>query len=83
MEEKFDVIVIGGGVIGCAAAYFLSANTSFNGSVLVVEPDPTHTHASSTLSASSLRTQFSNSLNIKISQYGYDFISHFHDLIKS
>ena len=81
MEETFDVIVIGGGVIGCAAAYFLSANTSFNGSVLVVEPDPTHTHASSTLSASSLRTQFSNSLNIKISQYGYDFISHFHDLM--
>ena len=67
MEEKFDVIVIGGGVIGCAAAYFLSANTSFNGSVLVVEPDPTYTCLP--LSASSLRTQFSNSLNIKISQY--------------
>ena len=36
MEEKFDVIVIGGGVIGCAAAYFLAANPNFSGSVLVV-----------------------------------------------
>ena len=81
MEETFDVIVIGGGVIGCAAAYFLSANPSFSGSVLVVEPDPAYTYASSTLSASSLRTQFSNSLNIKISQYGYDFISQFHTLM--
>ena len=43
MEETFDVIVIGGGVIGCAAAYFLSANPSFTGSVLVVEPDPAYT----------------------------------------
>ena len=81
MEETFDVIVIGGGIIGCAAAYFLSANPSFSGSVLVVEPDPAYTYASSTLSASSLRTQFSNSLNIKISQYGYDFISQFHTLM--
>ena len=70
MEDRCDVIVIGGGIVGCATAYFLSSNPDFSGSVIVLEPDPAYTYSSSTLSASSIRTQFSNALNIKISQYG-------------
>ena len=69
MEDRCDVVVIGGGIVGCATAYFLSSNPDFAGSVVVLEPDPTYTYSSSTLSASSIRTQFSNALNIKISQY--------------
>ena len=81
MEDRCDVIVIGGGIIGCATAYFLSSNPDFSGSVIVLEPDPAYTYSSSTLSASSIRTQFSNALNIKISQYGYEVLTSFHDLM--
>ena len=81
MEDRCDVIVIGGGIVGCATAYFLSSNPDFSGSVVVLEPDPAYTYSSSTLSASSIRTQFSNGLNIKISQYGYEVLTSFHDLM--
>ena len=52
MEDRCDVIVIGGGIVGCATAYFLSSNPDFSGSVVVLEPDPAYTYSSSTLSAS-------------------------------
>ena len=52
MEDRCDVIVIGGGIVGCATAYFLSSNPDFSGSVIVLEPDPAYTYSSSTLSAS-------------------------------
>ena len=81
MEDRCDVIVIGGGIVGCATAYFLSSNPDFSGSVVVLEPDPAYTYSSSTLSASSIRTQFSNALNIKISQYGFEVLTRFHDLM--
>ena len=40
MEDRCDVIVIGGGIVGSATAYFLSSNPDFSGSVIVLEPDP-------------------------------------------
>ena len=49
MEDRCDVIVIGGGIVGCATAYFLSSNPDFSGSVVVLEPDPAYTYSSSTL----------------------------------
>ena len=75
MEDRCDVIVIGGGIVGCATAYFLSSNPDFSGSVIVLEPDPAYTYSSSTLSASSIRTQFSNALNIKISPVSYTHLT--------
>ena len=35
-----DVVIVGGGVIGGAIAYFLGAEAGFKGSVTVVEPAP-------------------------------------------
>ena len=67
---SYDVVIVGGAVIGSAVAYFLMANPDFNGSVLVVERDPTYRFASTSLSASSIRTQFSNPINVRISQFG-------------
>ncbi len=37
-----DVVIVGGAVVGSAAAYFLRAQTGFNGSVLVIEKDFTY-----------------------------------------
>ncbi len=69
-----DVVIIGGGVIGSAIAYFLSRDEGFGGSVTVVERDPTYRTASSALSASSIRQQFSTAVNIAISRYGISFL---------
>ncbi|MDM7931714.1 FAD-binding oxidoreductase [Tabrizicola sp.] len=77
MNESYDVVIVGGAVIGSAVAYFLTANPDFTGSVLVVERDPTYAKASTSLSAASIRTQFSNPINVKISQYGSAFIRDF------
>ncbi len=67
MSWGFNVVVIGGGVMGCAAAYFLARDHGAR-HVLVLERDPTYRQASSALSASSIRQQFSTPLNIALSQ---------------
>jgi glycine/D-amino acid oxidase-like deaminating enzyme len=77
VKPHYDVVIVGGAVIGSAVAYFLAANVDFKGSVLIVERDPSFSKASTALSSSSIRTQFSNPINVKISQYGSQFICDF------
>lgn len=77
MTRRYDVVIVGGAVIGSAVAYFLAANPHFGGSILVVERDPTYARASTSLSSSSIRTQFSNPINVRISQFGSAFIRDF------
>ncbi|MDH6232221.1 glycine/D-amino acid oxidase-like deaminating enzyme [Mesorhizobium soli] len=77
MKQRYDIVIIGGAVIGSAVAYFLAANPDFDGSVLVVEKDPTYAKASTSLSSSSIRNQFSNPVNVRISQFGTEFIRNF------
>ncbi|MCW1933035.1 NAD(P)/FAD-dependent oxidoreductase [Pararhodobacter zhoushanensis] len=77
MKDSYDVVIVGGAVIGASVAYFLTANPDFTGSVLVVERDPRFAQASTALSASSIRTQFSNPINVQISQFGLSFIRDF------
>lgn len=72
--ERFDVVIIGGAAVGSAAAYFLSAHAGFQGSVLVLEPDPTYTWCATTRSLASIRQQFSTPGNIRMSQFATDFI---------
>ena len=61
--DSFDVVILGGGVIGSSAAYFLAAESSFDGSVLVVEKDPTY-YGSTARSVGGIRQQFSTPENI-------------------
>jgi FAD-dependent oxidoreductase domain-containing protein 1 len=74
MRSSFDVVIAGGGVIGSAVAYFLARDPGFDGTVAVVEPDPGYRNAASTLSASSIRQQFSTPVNMAISQFGIEFL---------
>ena len=45
MTKGCDVAIVGGGVVGCAAAYFLLAQTAFKGRVVVIEKDSTYNDA--------------------------------------
>ena len=68
------VVIIGGGVIGSSIAYHLACHPLFDGVVSVIERDPTYRRASSALSASAIRVQFSTPVNIALSQFGLAFI---------
>ncbi len=65
-------------MMGSSAAYFLSENPDFDGSVLVVEPDWTYERAQTTRAQNSIREQFTNELNIELSRFGIDFLADFH-----
>jgi FAD-dependent oxidoreductase domain-containing protein 1 len=80
LKGIYDIVVVGGGVIGSSIAYNL-ANDGFNGSILVIEKDPTYEFASTTLSAGGVREQFSLVENIKISQYGLSIFENFDDIM--
>ena len=74
MTKTADVVIAGGGVMGSAAAYFLTADPDFDGSVTVVERDPTYATASTTLSWGGVRQQFSLAENIRMSMFGIGFV---------
>ncbi len=75
--DSYDVVIIGGAIMGSAVAWNLACASDFQGRILVVEPDPTYEFASTSLSNSCMRQQFSTEVNIKISQYGADFVRNF------
>ncbi len=81
LNRNFDVVIVGGAVMGSSTAYFLTANPDFDGSVLVVEKDPSYAMAATALSASSIRHQFSNEVNVRMSQFGTRFIKEFSDVM--
>lgn len=68
-----QVVVIGGGVMGSALAYWLT-RLAPSRTVTVVERDPSYAHASSALSAASIRQQFSTTVNIRVSQASIAFL---------
>src|SRR4026208_1901894 len=73
-RPEFGVVGVGGGAMGCAVAAFLLGDPGFGGHVAIVERDPTYRHASSSLSASSIRQQFSTPENIRMSRFGIEFL---------
>ena len=76
----FDVVIIGGGIVGSSIAYHL-ANDGLNGRIAVFEKDPTYEFSSTTLSAGGVREQFSAEVNIRISQYSIDFYEKFDEVM--
>ena len=69
--QTYDVILAGGGVMGCATAYYLlQADPTLK--VAIVEKDPEYTYNSTVLSDGNIRQQFNLRENILISQYGLE-----------
>lgn len=78
-HESYDIIIVGGAIMGASTAWFLSKNEDFDGSVLVVERDPTYKNSSTMHTNSCMRQQFSAELNVRISQFAADFVNNIQD----
>ena len=74
--EQSDIAIVGGGVMGASAAFWLTrADPAL--SVTVVERDPSYARAATALSVASIRAQFSSAINVKISRFGFEFVRDF------
>ncbi|WP_350335597.1 NAD(P)/FAD-dependent oxidoreductase [Coralliovum pocilloporae] len=72
--EPYDVVIIGGAIMGASIGWFLTQNPDFDGTIAIVERDSTFQYASTTLSAASIRQQFSTPENIALSRFGLSFL---------
>jgi sarcosine oxidase len=66
--QTADVVIVGGGIVGSAVAYFLSTDAAFRGRrVVLIERDTSYREASTARSAGGIRQQFSTPENIAMS----------------
>ncbi len=77
LRSSYDIVIVGGAAVGSSTAYWLSQALGSNPSVLVVERDSTYEFSSTALSTSAIRQQYSNPINVKISQFGIEMIRSF------
>ena len=75
-----DVVIVGGGIIGTATAYFLSKEGR---KVKVIERDPTYKTASFPLSLGGFRRQFFQAENIMLGKFAREFIFQIPELLKT
>ncbi len=73
---KYDIVIIGGGITGSAAAYFTACSDE-SASIAVIEPDPTYQFATTPQGAGGVRQQFSVAENVQMSRYSLDFYKNF------
>ena len=71
----YDILIVGGGVMGSSIAHHLSRRVKGEGvKIGVVEPDPTYTRSATTLSVGGLRQQFSLEENIQMGLFALQFM---------
>ena len=75
-----DIVIVGGGIIGAATAYFLSKEGR---KVKVIERDPTYKKASFPLSLGGFRRQFYQKENILLGKFAREFISQIPEILKT
>lgn len=78
-QNRYDVVIVGGAIMGSSAAWFLTDNADFDGSVLVVERDQSYEFCSTAHTNSCMRQQYSEVLNVRISQFAADFVKNLRD----
>jgi len=78
-RQHYDVVLVGGAKLGSSVAWFLSRNSDFDGSILVVEKDPSYSDTSTARTNSCMRQQFSREINVRISQFAAEFVNNFQE----
>jgi glycine/D-amino acid oxidase-like deaminating enzyme len=80
-HSTYDVVIVGGAMLGSSTAWYLMNNPDFQGRVLVVERDPSYEMCSTAHTNSCIRQQFSNEINVKCSQYAAHFIKNIREVM--
>lgn len=73
---NFEVVIIGGGVVGCSVAYHLAQRGLTD--IVVIERNALGS-GSTSRAAGGIRQQFSNEVNVRIGMYCVDFFEHFRE----
>lgn len=81
MTEKFDVIIVGAGILGVASAYYLQKNNP-DKSILLVDSQPDAGQANTAMSAAAVRNMFSSSTNQLLTDTSIDFFRHIQEELK-
>lgn len=76
MQNTFDVIIIGSGIVGVSTAWHLRG-IGFAGTIAIVERDPSFSHSSTAQSVGGIWQQFSLKENVQMSLYGAKFLKEF------
>ncbi|MFT5345202.1 MAG: glycine/D-amino acid oxidase-like deaminating enzyme [Dinoroseobacter sp.] len=74
-QTSYDIVIIGGAIMGSSTAWFLTEQTDFDGRVLVIERDMSFATCSTAHTNSCMRQQFSEELNVRVSQFAADFVN--------
>jgi FAD-dependent oxidoreductase domain-containing protein 1 len=68
--ETADIVIVGGGIVGSASAYFLSMDAASSGRrIVLIERDAAYASGSTGRSAGGVRQQFSTPENIEMSLF--------------
>ena len=76
IRGKYDVLIAGGGIVGCYVAYFLKQRDPAI-EVAVIEPDPTYEYASTVRASGGARRLFSCPENVEMSSFSIERIKNF------
>jgi len=78
MSETYDLIILGGGIIGGSSLYHL-AQLGYSGRVLVVEREDALSKGSTALSAGGFRNIWTTPINMRLTSYSIGKLAHFRE----
>jgi glycine/D-amino acid oxidase-like deaminating enzyme len=73
--KAYDVVIVGGGIVGSSAAYFLRKQ-GFKGTIALIERDTSYANGCTALSCGGIRQQFSTPENVRLSKFGLNILRH-------